>query len=109
MTGRSAEVPGGFASGGMVFLAPAHDCRQQPENEDSYPSNNDSEKYFTGAIGNDELFSRGAFLLRQSSHSALLGGSVTVAGLEPGTWDFGTGASLCLTYGTLIGPVGHLG
>ena len=108
MTSRSAEVPGSFACGG-VLLAPAHNGDQQPENKGNDPSNDDGEEYFTGAIANDELFSRGAFLLRQSSHSALLGGSVTVAGLEPGAWDFGTGASLGLTHGTLIGPVGHLG
>ena len=93
----------------MLSGSPTHYGGQNANYQHDNAGDDDGEKSFTGAIRNDELLSRGAFLLRQSSHSALLGGSVTVAGLEPGAWDFGTGASLGLTYGTLIGPVSHLG
>ena len=99
------SVAGGFAVFGGT---PTQNGGQNPKNKHRYTSDDDNKESFTGAIRNDELFSRGAFLMRQSCHSALFrsGSAVLCFGVSL-TGGLGAGVGLRLTNRSLVGRVSH--
>ena len=74
MVSRSASLPCSFTYGSVLFSTPPHDGGKQTDDKNHHADDDDGNKSLTDAIRNNELFSRGAFLLRQSCHSYLLPG-----------------------------------
>ena len=93
----------------MLSGSPTHYGGQNANYQHNNAGDDDGDKSFTRAIRNDELLSRGAFLLRQSCHNTLFGSGRAVFNFGTLTRGFGSRACLGLTHGGLVGAVCHFG